>query len=356
MTPQPLRIAINGFGRIGRVFTRIVWDNPACEIVAINSLSKADLYAHLLKYDSIYGPWNHELSYEGDEALLIDGKRIPLYHEKDVLNVPWKKHEVDVVIESTGVFRSRAASEAHLVAGAKYVVITAPAKDEDATFVYGINHETFDPEHHKIISAASCTTTCLAPIVKILSDTIGIKHGNVLTTHAYTNDQHLVDHPHRSDDYRRSRAAATSIIPTETGAAKTIGKIIPELNGKLDGMALRVPVPVVSVTHLVAESERTTTVEEVNMLFARFAKEKYSKSFQVSSLPLVSVDHIGTPYGSVLDALSTQVVGGTQVSVIAWYDNEWGYVNQMRYLVEYLGERIKQQLVPSVKVRVSTAV
>ena len=328
---------------MGRIFTRIAWQNPAFELVAINSRSDADIYAHLLKYDSIYGPWEHEVGFESNEALLIDGKRIPLHHEDEVESAPWGEHEVDVVIESTGVFRGREASEKHLESGAKYVLITAPAKDEDATLIFGMNHEKFDPIKHRIISAASCTTTCAAPVIQILHDALTVKHGYIMTAHAYTNDQHLVDHPHTKHDFRRSRAASLSIVPTETGAAKTIGKIIPELDGKLDGMALRVPVEIVSVVNVVVELAQPVTPEAVNNAYRQAAKTtRYEKSFNVSELPLVSVDHTRSPYGSVLDALSTQVVDGTQVSVLSWYDNEWGYVSQMTHLLEYMGEKIKR--------------
>jgi len=337
-----LRVAINGFGRMGRIFTRIAWDNPAFELVAINSRSDADIYAHLLKYDSIYGPWEHEVGFAQNEALVIDDQRILLHHEDEVESAPWGEYEVDVVIESTGVFRGRAASEKHLEAGAKYVLITAPAKDEDATLIFGMNHEQFDPADHRIVSAASCTTTCAAPVIQILHDTFDVKHGYIMTAHAYTNDQHLVDHPHVKHDFRRSRAASLSIVPTETGAAKTIGKIIPELQGKLDGMALRVPVEIVSVINVVAEVGRRVTADEVNNAYRQAAKTpRYQKSFTVSELPLVSVDYTRNPYGSALDLLSTQVIDGTQVSVLSWYDNEWGYVSQLTHLLEYMGAKIK---------------
>lgn len=337
-----LRVAINGFGRMGRIFTRQVWGNPAFEIVAINSRSNAGIYAHLLKYDSIYGPWERAVGFDDNKALIIDGASIPLHHEDELTNAPWGQYEVDLVIESTGVFRDRAASEQHLKSGAKYVLITAPAKQEDVTLIYGMNHEQFDPAKHKIVSAASCTTTCAAPVVKILHDAFGVRHGYIMTAHAYTNDQHLVDHPHGKDDFRRSRAASLSIVPTQTGAAQTIGKIIPALNGRLDGMALRVPVEIVSVVNFVAEVERGVTVAEVNDGYRAAAREaRYGKSFCVSELPLVSVDHTRQPYGSVLDALSTQVIDRTQVSVLSWYDNEWGYVSQMTNLLEYMGEKIK---------------
>lgn len=337
---KPLRIAINGFGRIGRVLTRIIWDNPNFELVAINSRSGADIYAHLLKYDSIYGPWEKEVSFADNNALIINGKRIILYHENEMERAPWIAHDIDVVVESTGVFRNRASSQKHLEQGAKYVVVSAPAKQEDITMIYGINHEQFDPDRHKIISAASCTTTCLAPVVKVLHKAYGIKHGTVITTHAYTNDQHLVDNPHKDNSFRRARAAALSIIPTSTGAAKAIGKVIPELNGKLDGNALRVPVPVPSILSFVAEVENSTTAEAVNIEFKRAAAEDFPGNLITCDIGLASVDYIRSPYGATIDTLSTVVTDNTQVFVQAWYDNEWGYVTQMSKLLEYMGTRL----------------
>jgi len=338
---KPLRVAINGFGRIGRIFTRIVWDNPRFEIVAINSRSGCDIYAHLLKFDSIYGPWDHGVTHDDNDALIIDGTRIPLHHEDELENAPWAQYDVDVVIESTGVFRDRASSEKHLEAGAKYVTISAPADDVDESFIYGINHRDFDADKHKIISTVSCTTTCLAPVVKVLQDEFGIVHGNLMTAHAYTNDQHLVDHPHKKGDFRRSRAAGLSIVPTKTGAAKAISKIIPELSGKLDGFALRVPVEIVSVINVTAELKRDVTVHEVNEAFRSAARDKFPKSLTVNELPLVSVDHLRSPYGSVVDALSTNVIDGNMVSVLSWYDNEWGYVTQMVNLLGYVARRMR---------------
>lgn len=336
---KKIRIAINGFGRIGRILTRIMWDNPGFEIVAINSRSKCDMYAHLLKYDSIYGPWEKHVSFKENEALIIDGVEVPMYHEDDIAKLDWKKHDVDVVIESTGVFVDRVSSEKHLQAGAKYVLITAPAKQEDITLIYNINHTLFDSGVHKMVSSASCTTTCLAPLVQVLHKHFGIKHGTIITTHAYTNDQHLVDYPHKKESFRRSRAAALSIIPTSTGAAKAIGKVIPEMNGKLDGNALRVPVPAPSVVSFVAELDRATTAEEVNSVF-HTEKANYPKSLDVCDIGLVSVDYIRSPYGATVDTLSTVVTDGTQVFVQAWYDNEWGYVTQMVNLLEFMGEKI----------------
>ncbi|MDO8626468.1 MAG: type I glyceraldehyde-3-phosphate dehydrogenase [Candidatus Magasanikbacteria bacterium] len=336
---KPIRLAINGFGRMGRILTRVIWNNSNFELVAVNSRSDADIYAHLLKYDSIYGPWEHEVGFKENDALTVDGKKIKLFHEQEIGGSLWRESNVDVVIESTGVFRDRASSEQHLAAGAKYVVISAPAKDEDITMIYGINHELFNPSKHKIISAASCTTTCLAPVVKILHENFKIKHGTVITTHAYTNDQHLVDNPHKDKSFRRSRAAAISIVPTSTGAAKAIGKVIPELNHKLDGNALRVPVTVPSILSFVAEVEKPTTMEEVNKVFTAAAQNAPDR-LAVSDIGLVSVDYIRSPFGATVDTLSTLVTNGTQVFVQAWYDNEWGYVTQLAKLVEYMGKEI----------------
>lgn len=336
---KPVRIAINGFGRIGRIFTRVIWNNPAFELVAINSRSEADIYAHLLKYDSIYGPWDHEVSFVGNEAIVVNKKKILLFHKKEITGNLWGNLDIDVVIESTGVFRNREDSERHILAGAKHVVISAPGKDEDAMLIFGINHQVFNPAMHKIISAASCTTTCLAPIVKILHKNFIIKHGTVITTHAYTNDQHLVDSPHKDKSFRRSRAAAVSIIPTSTGAAKAIGKVIPELNGKLDGNALRVPITVPSIVSFVAEVQQATNSEEVNKYFKEEAKRS-PDTLAVCDIGLVSVDYVRSPFGATIDMLSTLVTDGTQVFVQAWYDNEWGYVTQMSKLIEYMGTKI----------------
>ena len=341
MKKRPLRIAINGFGRIGRVFTRVVWNNPAFEIVAINSLSKCDIYAHLMKYDSIYGVWDVPTDFSpDDDALFFGGKRIAFYHEKDIERIDWAAHDVDVVIESTGVFTDRASSEKHLNSGAKHVVVSAPTKDEDITMIYGINHELFEPKKHKIISSASCTTTALAPLVKVLDNAFGIKHGTIMTTHAYTNDQHLVDHPHRKDSFRRARAAAMSVIPTSTGAAKAIGKVIPNMVGKLDGNALRVPVPTASIVSFIAEVENHTDRDAVNAEFIRAAKEDFPGNVDVSQIGLVSVDYIRSPYAATIDSLSTFFTDNSQVFVQAWYDNEWGYVTQMAHLMEEMGNKI----------------
>ncbi|MFA5021171.1 MAG: type I glyceraldehyde-3-phosphate dehydrogenase [Patescibacteria group bacterium] len=331
-----IKIAINGFGRMGRLIFRKMFDDSAVEIVAINSPSSAPFYAHLLKYDSCYGIWDKEISAEG-ENLRVNGKLIPLYNHIDPLACPWAKLAVDVVVESTGVFRSRAESELHLKAGAKRVVITAPAKDEDITLVPGVNLEAFDPAKHVIISSASCTSNCLAPIIKVISPALKIKHGYMVTVHAYTNDQHLVDAPHKKEDFRRARAATESIIPTDTGATKTIGKLIPELAGRLKGMAMRVPVVLPSVINLALEVEKPTTAEVVNNLLKAAALGELKGIMDFSTLPLVSVDYRGNPCASIIDGLLTEVVDDTMVNLVSWYDNEWGYINQLARVIKHVG-------------------
>ena len=336
---KPLRIAVNGLGRIGRIFLRKNWDNPNFEIVAANSRSSATIYAHLLKYDSVYGIWDKEVE-DVDDKIVIDGKPLTLFHEKDPKDLPWGELKVDLVLESTGSFRKREKAALHLEAGAKHVVISAPGKDEDVTLLYNINHDAFDPEKHKVISAASCTTTCLTPIVKVLHENFGLKHGYVATIHAYTNDQNLHDGSHKKEDLRRARAAAESIIPTSTGAAKAVTKLLPELKGKLNGVALRIPLIDPSIISFTAELEKKTTAEDVNNALRLAAEEKFVNSLAVSDKPLVSRDYIGNTYGSIVDALSTEVVDDTLVTVLSWYDNEWGYVSQMSLLLEKMGEKI----------------
>lgn len=321
---------------MGRLTFRKVFDNPEIEVVAINSPSSAAFYAHLLKYDSCYGIWAKEVSSDKNH-LIVEGKKIPLYCYDNPSECPWKELEVDIVVESTGVFRSRQDSEKHLKAGAKRIVITAPGKDEDITLVPGVNLEAYNPAAHTIISAASCTSNCLAPIVKVLQPVLKIKHGYMVTVHAYTNDQHLVDAPHKKEDFRRARAATESIIPTDTGAAKTIDKLIPQLAGKLKGIALRVPVVLPSVITLALEVEKPTTVEEVNNLLKAAAGGELKGIMDFSSLPLVSVDYRGNPYASVIDGLSTEVVDDTLVNVVSWYDNEWGYINQLVRVIKHIG-------------------
>lgn len=335
---MPIKILINGFGRMGRLTFRKVFDDPDIEVVAINSPSSAAFYAHLLKYDSSYGTWDKKVEAPDDEHLSVDGKLINLYQELDPVGLPCKELGIDIVVESTGVFRSRADSEKHLKAGAKKVVITAPGKDEDVTLVPGVNLEDYDPKSHTIISAASCTSNCLAPIVKILNPILKIKHGYMVTIHAYTNDQHLVDAPHKSEDFRRARAATESIVPTTTGAAKTIGKLIPEMEGKLSGIAMRVPVVLPSIISLNLEVEKSTTVEEVNKILKDAAEGEMKGIMDYSDIPLVSVDYRANPHASIIDGLSTAVIDGTMVNVVSWYDNEWGYINQLVRVIKHVGK------------------
>ncbi len=333
---MPIKIAINGFGRMGRLIFRKMFDDPDIEIVAINSPSSAAFYAHLLKYDSCYGVWDRDIS-AGDKQLVVDGKVIPLYGNIEPGLCPWKELAVDIVIESTGVFRSRTDSEQHLAAGAKRVLITAPAKDEDITLVPGVNLTAYDPGRHRIISSASCTSNCLAPIIKIIHPLLTIRHGYLVTVHAYTNDQHLVDAPHKKEDFRRARAATESIIPTDTGAAKTIGKLFPELNGRLSGLAMRVPVVLPSVINLALEVEKPTTAEEINQLLKNAAAGELKGILDYSALPLVSVDYRGNPHASIIDGLLTEVIDGTMINLVAWYDNEWGYINQLARVIKHIG-------------------
>ena len=328
-----IRVAINGFGRIGRNFFRAAFDDEKIEIVAINDITDAATLAHLLKYDSVHGKYGKEVKAEGD-SIVVNGKQIKVLSEKDPANLPWKELEVDVVIESTGLFRDREKASKHLDAGAKWVVISAPAKNPDITVVIGVNHQQFDPQKHKIISNASCTTNCLAPVAKVLHERFGIVKGFMTTVHAYTNDQRILDLPHK--DLRRARAAAVSIIPTTTGAAVAVGEVLPELKGKLDGMAMRVPTANVSVVDLVAELEKSTTVEEVNNALKEAAEGELKGILGYCEEPLVSIDYNGDPRSSIVDALSTKVIGNL-VNVVSWYDNEWGYSCRLRDLVKLIG-------------------
>jgi len=320
-----MKLAINGFGRIGRVFFRAALENQEFqknfEIVAINDLTSPKALAHLLKYDSIHGILNREVK-ATENSLVIDGKEIRVFNERDPAKLPWKDLEVDYVLESTGVFRDREGASKHLEAGAKRVVISAPAKKPDVTLVLGVNDEIYDPGKHRIISNASCTTNCLAPMVKVLHENFEVKRGFMTTCHAVTNDQRILDLVHK--DMRRARAALLSIILTTTGAAVAIGEVIPELKGKLDGVALRVPVADGSITDLVVEVGKETTVEEVNQAFKKAADGKLKGILQYTEEPLVSNDIIGNPYSCIIDGLSTKVIG-TTVKVFGWYDNEWGY-------------------------------
>jgi glyceraldehyde 3-phosphate dehydrogenase len=328
-----VRVAINGFGRIGRAALRSAFERDAdIEWVAVNDLVDPTTLAHLLKHDSVYGRFGRPVE-ATEHGLVVDGHELAVLAERDPARLPWDELGVDVVLESTGVFRTHAAASAHLEAGARKVILSAPAKDAVPTFVLGVNFGSYDPGRDHVISNASCTTNCLAPVAKVLHDTLGIRHGQMTTVHAYTADQRLVDLPHK--DLRRARAAALNMIPTTTGAAKAIGLVIPELDGKLKGYAVRVPVPTGSLVDLAVEVTRATSVDEVNGAFAERAdRGELEGVLAYSEEPLVSSDVIGSPYSSVFDAGLTSVVDETQVKVVAWYDNEWGYATRMVELAE----------------------
>jgi glyceraldehyde 3-phosphate dehydrogenase len=336
---MPIRVAINGFGRIGRNVLRAVFatDDSEIEIVALNDLTDNDMLAHLLKYDSVHGAFPGEVLVSGD-GLEVDGRAIQVLSERDPADLPWSDLGVDIVVESTGFFRSRDQAAKHLDAGARKVIITAPGKNEDVTIVLGVNQADYDPAEHHVISNASCTTNCLAPVVKVLMEEFGFRRGLMNTVHAYTNDQALLDVPHA--DKRRARAAALSMIPTTTGAAKATALVIPEVEGKLDGMALRVPTPDVSVVDLVAELETDTTEEAVNQAFRKAAAGSLVGILDFCDEPLVSVDFTGNPHSSIVDGLSTKVIGGGMVKVLAWYDNEWGYSQRVVDLASFIGEQL----------------
>ena len=331
-----IKVGINGFGRIGRNAFRAALGNPDVEIVAVNDLTDAETLAHLLKYDSVHGKLNAEVKAENG-SILVNGKPIKVLAEKDPAALPWGTLGVQVVVESTGRFTDAAKAAAHIHAGAKKVIISAPAKGEDITIVMGVNENKYDPAKHHILSNASCTTNCLAPMAKVVHETFGIKHGMMTTVHSYTNDQQILDLPHK--DLRRARAAALSIIPTTTGAAKAVALVLPELKGKLNGFALRVPTPNVSITDLVAEMERPVTVEEVNAALKAAAEGPLKGILEYCDEPLVSKDFNGNAHSCIVDALSTMVVDGTQLKVIGWYDNEWGYSNRVIDLIAYIGKQ-----------------
>jgi glyceraldehyde 3-phosphate dehydrogenase len=333
-----LKVGINGFGRIGRNVVRAAKQQGVTDIdfVAVNDLTDTTTLAHLLKYDSVHGRFTGTVEASGD-ALIIDGDRIRVLSEKDPGKLPWKELGVDIVLESTGRFTDREQAAKHITAGARKVVISAPAKGEDITIVYGVNHTKYDAAKHHVISNASCTTNCLVPVVHVVREAFGFVNGFMTTVHSYTNDQQILDLPHK--DLRRARAAAVSIIPTSTGAAKATSLVIPEVKGKIDGVALRVPTPDVSVVMLSATVERKTTAEEVNAAFTRAAGGALAGVLAVSSEPLVSVDYIGNLASSTIDLLSTTVVDGTLVNITSWYDNEMGYSARCVDLIRYLGSR-----------------
>jgi glyceraldehyde 3-phosphate dehydrogenase (phosphorylating) len=336
---MPIRVGINGFGRIGRNVVRAAKAMKATELefVAVNDLTDTKTLAHLLKYDSVHGRYPGDVSAQGD-GLGVDGKSVRVLSEKDPAKLPWKDLGVELVLESTGRFTDREQAALHLSGGAKKVIISAPAKKEDITIVYGVNHQAYDPTKHHIISNASCTTNCLVPVVKVILDRFGFVNGFMTTVHSYTNDQVILDFPHK--DLRRARAAALSIIPTTTGAAKATSLVLPELKGKIDGVSLRVPTPDVSVVALTCVVQKATSADEVNNAFREAAKSGPLKSvLVVSDEPLVSVDYIGALQSSTVDALSTTVVGGTLVNVTSWYDNEMGYSARCVDLLRYVGSR-----------------
>ncbi len=331
---MPIRVGINGFGSIGRRFFRIAWGRPGIEVVAINDLTSPATLAHLLRYDSTYGTWDVDVA-AGDKAIVVGGREIRILAEKDPGALPWKEMGVKVVAEATGFFTDATKAAAHLErGGAERVIITAPAKNEDVTIVMGVNEETYDPSKHRIISNASCTTNCLAPVAKVLDQAFGIEKGLMTTIHAYTNDQRILDQPHK--DLRRARAGAANIIPTTTGAARAVSLVLPQLKGKLNGMAFRVPVPAVSVVDLTAQLVREATAQEVNAALRAAAAGDLKGIVEVSDEPLVSSDFKGMRASSAVDALSTQAIGNL-AKVVAWYDNEWGYSTRVADLVEYIG-------------------
>ncbi|MEG6584916.1 type I glyceraldehyde-3-phosphate dehydrogenase [Dendrosporobacter sp. 1207_IL3150] len=330
------KVGINGFGRIGRNVFRAALNNPAVEIVAVNDLTDAATLAHLLKYDSIHGTLNAEVKVDGN-SIIVNGKAVQVLAEREPAKLPWKDLGVEVVVESTGRFTDRDKAAAHLEAGAKKVIISAPAKKEDITIVMGVNEDKYEAANHHVISNASCTTNCLAPFAKVLHEKFGIKRGLMTTVHAYTNDQQILDLPHK--DLRRARAAGMSIIPTTTGAAKAVALVLPELKGKLNGFAMRVPTPNVSVVDLVAELDKTATAEEINAALKAAAEGELKGILAYTEEPLVSKDFNGNPNSSIVDALSTMVIEGNMVKVVSWYDNEWGYSNRVVDLVKFIAEK-----------------
>jgi glyceraldehyde 3-phosphate dehydrogenase len=331
-----VKVGINGFGRIGRLFLRASVNSKDFEIVAINDLTDSKTLAHLLKYDSVHGIFKADVKHS-ENSISVNNKEIKILAVADPEKLPWKDLGVEIVLESTGRFTDKASVSKHINAGAKWVIVSAPAKDPDVTVCMGVNEETLDPSKHKIISNASCTTNCLAPVAKVLNQEFGIVRGLMTTIHSYTNDQRILDLPHK--DLRRARAAAVSMIPTTTGAAKAVGLVLPELKGKLDGMAIRVPTPNVSIVDLVVEVKKDTTAEEVNAAFKKAAEGKLKGILQYTDEPLVSIDFNGNDHSSIVDSSVTKVIEGKMVKVIAWYDNEVGYSTRLRDLIAYIIKR-----------------
>ena len=330
------KVGINGFGRIGREVFRVAFTNPDVEVVAVNDLTDAETLAHLLKYDSVHGTFPHEVTVDGD-CIVVDGKKVQVLAQTDPAKLPWGELGVEIVVESTGRFTDGPKAAAHIEAGAQKVIISAPAKQEDITIVMGVNEDKYDPANHHIISNASCTTNCLAPFTKVLMEKFGIESGLMTTVHSYTNDQRILDLPHK--DLRRARAAACSIIPTTTGAAKAVALVLPELKGKLNGFAMRVPTPNVSITDLTVLLQKDTTAEEINAALKEAAEGKLKGILGYNELPLVSRDYNGCPLSSIVDGLSTMMVGPRMAKVVSWYDNEWGYSNRVVDLACYIAAK-----------------
>ena len=328
-----VKVGINGFGRIGRNFFRAAYKDPSLQIVAVNDITDAKTLAHLLKYDSVHGRFEASVEVK-ENAIVVNGKEVQVLACKDAADLPWGKLGVEIVIECTGRYTDRDGAGKHIAAGAKRVIISAPAKGEDATFVMGVNEKTFDPAKHFILSNASCTTNCLAPVAKVLLDTFGIERGLMTTIHSYTNDQKILDLPHK--DLRRARAAGMSMIPTTTGAAKAVSLVIPELKGRLDGMAIRVPTPNVSVVDLTVELSKSATAEEINAAMKKASEGPMKGILEYVDEPLVSIDFNHDPASSSFDALSTKVLGGKMAKVLSWYDNEWGYSCRLVDLAKYV--------------------
>ncbi|NLO89401.1 MAG: type I glyceraldehyde-3-phosphate dehydrogenase [Clostridia bacterium] len=331
-----VRVGINGFGRIGRLVFRAALNNPDLEVVAINDLTDAATNAHLLKYDSIHGVLKDEVK-SAEDAIIVNGKEVKVFSEKDPAQLPWGELGVDIVVEATGVFREKSKAEAHIKGGAKKVIITAPAKNEDITIVLGVNEDKYDPSKHHVISNASCTTNCLAPVAKVLDEEFGIERGLMTTVHAYTNDQRILDQAHK--DLRRARAAAESIIPTTTGAAKAVALVLPQLKGKLNGMAMRVPVANVSVVDLVVSLKKKATAEDINAALKAASEGELKGILAYTEEPLVSKDFNGSSYSSIVDGLSTMTIDDSMAKVVAWYDNEWAYSVRVAELASYIASK-----------------
>ncbi|MFC1482999.1 type I glyceraldehyde-3-phosphate dehydrogenase [Candidatus Margulisiibacteriota bacterium] len=332
-----VKVGINGFGRIGRNVLRAAINDKNIEFVAINDLTDSKTLGHLLKYDSVHGRFDGTIEVK-ETSIIVNGKEIKTLAQKDPAQLPWKDLGVEIVIESTGVFRDKAGCQKHIDAGAQKVIITAPAKNEDITIVLGVNEDKYDPKNHHIISNASCTTNCLAPVAKVLNDNFTIEKALMTTIHSYTNDQKILDLPHK--DLRRARAAAMSMIPTTTGAAKATALVIPDLKGKIDGMAMRVPTPDASIVDLVATVKKKTTAEEINKKFKAAADKELKGILAVSDEPLVSVDYIGNPYSSIVDSLATMVIEDNLIKVLSWYDNEMGYSYRVADLTKYIAKSL----------------